>query len=265
MTTRDPAVAGAFYPEDSASLAKIVDQLVAKVVVPPEDALARAYIVPHAGYRYSGPFAAHSYARLRRHSAAVRRVVLIGPAHRVPLNGCAMTGADHWRTPLGDMPIDVGSTRRLAAAALGVIDDHAHGAEHSLEVQVPFLQRVLETPVPILPICVGNSLDQAVSRLIETAVGDEEGTVVICSTDLSHYLPDDQARVQDSRTAEAIMALEPDRIGGYDACGVFALRGLLRWARSIGATAVQYALGNSADTCGDRSRVVGYPAFAIVT
>ena len=151
------------------------------------------------------------------------------------------------------------------AAALAVIDDHAHGEEHSLEVQVPFLQRVLRAPVPILPICVGNSPDQSVARVIEAAVGDDEGTLVICSTDLSHYLRDDQARAQDGRTAEAIRSLDPDRIGSYDACGVFALRGLLRWARSIGATAVQYALGTSADTCGDSSRVVGYPAFAIVT
>lgn len=263
MSTREPAVAGTFYPADSASLAKIVDRLVGEVTVGNDDQLGWGYIVPHAGYRYSGPIAAQVYARLRAHAARVRRVVLVGPAHRVPLEGCAATGAELWRTPLGDVPVDTVGVRALAAAGLVAVDDRPHEPEHSLEVQVPFLQRVLDQTVPIVPICVGQARAERVAAVVEAASRDD-GTVVLCSTDLSHYLPDEQARERDGRTAEAIMTLSDDRIGGYDACGSFALRGLLRWAARTGLRPVPLALGNSSDASGDPERVVGYSAFALI-
>jgi AmmeMemoRadiSam system protein B len=254
-------VAGAFYPADPDELIATVDRLVDAVPVPDDDRLAAAYIVPHAGYRYSGPTAAHVYARLRRHADAVRRVVLVGPAHRVPLRGCAATAADRWRTPLGNMPVDTAAIGALDRAGLTVVDEAPHAAEHSLEVQLPFLQRVLDRPVPIVPICAGQSPMDAVASVYEAL--SEPGTVLLCSTDFSHYLPDAQARHRDGRTARAVLDLAPERIGPGDACGRYALRGLLAWARQHGGEPTLLALDTSADTAGDASRVVGYPAFAI--
>lgn len=262
MTTRQPAVAGTFYPRDPTTLGQLVDRLLAAVAVPDDDRLAAAYVVPHAGYRYSGPVAAAVYARLRRHAPGVRAVVLLGPAHRVPLDGCAVSGASRWCTPLGEVPIDVAGARTLAGRGLASIDDEPHVLEHSIEVQLPFLQRVLDPAVPVLPVCVGRHPQEDVAAAI-AAVSATAGTVVVCSTDLSHYLPDAQARAQDRRTAAAIVELAPERIGVRDACGVFALRGLLRWAASRDSQVTELALATSADTIGDPARVVGYPAFAI--
>jgi len=261
VSTRQPAVAGTFYPADPAALAEAVDRLVAAVPVPDDDRLAAAYVVPHAGYRYSGPTAAHVYARLRRHAEAVRRVVLIGPAHRVPLAGCAVPTTDRWRTPLGTVPVDTATSASLHRARLAVADDAAHATEHSIEVQVPFLQRVLRRRTPILPICAGQSSPEAVQAVVEAVAGP--GTVLLCSTDFSHYLADAEARRRDGQTARAVLELAPERIGVGDACGRYALRGLLAWARSHGGSPTQLALNTSADTSGDPSRVVGYPAFAI--
>jgi len=217
-------------------------------------------VVPHAGYRYSGATAAHVYARLRRHAADVERVLLVGPAHRVALTGCAVPTTDRWLTPLGEARVDP-LTRGLAADGHAGADDAPHAPEHSPEVQVPFLQRVVPG-VPIVPVVVGVSTSDDVAVTV-AAVADEPGTVVLCSTDLSHYQPDAQARAQDERTAQAVQALAPERIGVRDACGVFALRGTLAWARHAGLRPRRLALTTSADTGGDPSRVVGYPAFAL--
>ena len=255
-----------FYPGQASTLAGLVDHLVGAVPVPDDDRLAVAYVVPHAGFRYSGPVAATVYARLRRHAAAVRRVVLIGPAHREALTGCAVTGAAIWRTPLGAVAVDTAGAAALPGAVqpgLATVDDGPHEREHSLEVQIPFLQRVLDPDVVILPVCVGGSTPELIAEVL-TALGcGAPGTVVLCSTDLSHYLPDDEARARDRRTAAAVVELSPERIGPRDACGGFALRGLLRWARSesLGIPEV-LALATSADTGADPGRVVGYPAFA---
>jgi AmmeMemoRadiSam system protein B len=256
---RHPAVAGMFYPADPATLASMVDSLLDAVEVPDGDALAAAYVVPHAGYRYSGSTAAHVYARLRRHAGTVERVVLVGPAHRVPLKGCAVPTADRWLTPLGEVVVDP-LTRGLADDGHAVADDAPHAPEHSLEVQVPFLQRTLPGAA-IVPVAVGASTADDLVVTI-AAVAAEPGTVVLCSTDLSHYLPDAEARRQDERTASAVEELRADRIGVRDACGVFALRGTVAWARHAGLGVRRLALTTSADTGGDPDRVVGYPAFA---
>ncbi len=260
---REPAVAGHFYPGDPAVLVSMVQRLLAAVPVPDDEPLAAAYVVPHAGYRYSGPTAAYVYARLRRHAGQVRRVVLVGPAHRVPLNGCAVPTTARWRTPLGEVPIDP-AVSGLAGAGQAVADDAPHTPEHSLEVQLPFLQTALGGAVPVLPVAVGRSTVDEVAALIAAAVGAEPaGTVVLCSTDLSHYLPDAQAREQDRRTAAAVLALDPSLVGGGDACGAFALRGLLGWAGGAGLRPSLLHLAPAADTGGDPARVVGYPAFAL--
>ena len=257
---RAPAVAGAFYPADPAVLTSTVDELLDTVDVPADDELAAAYVVPHAGYRYSGATAAHVYARLRRHAVHIGRIVLIGPAHRVRLTGCAVPTTARWLTPLGPVSIDTGAARDLAAACEGVVtDDAPHAPEHSLEVQLPFLQRVVPG-VPVLPIVVGMSTVDSVAAVVEAAAPD---AVVLCSTDLSHYHPDAEARRLDERTARAIEGLRPDLIGVHDACGVFALRGTVEWARRGGRTVRRLALTTSADSGGDPGRVVGYPAFAL--
>lgn len=259
-TTRPPAVAGHFYPAQPNVLAELVDGLVGAVEVPDDESLAPAYVVPHAGYRYSGPTAAFVYARLRRHATKVNRVVLLGPAHRVPLKGCAVPVALRWRTPLGDLPIDAAAAG-LAADGHAAAADEPHAQEHSLEVQLPFLQRVLEPGVPVLPVLVGSSTVDDLVITIEAAAA-APGTVVLCSTDLSHYLPRDAAHQQDERTVHAVLDLAAERIGVRDACGVFALRGLIGWARHRSFAPQLLHLSTSADTAGDPQRVVGYSAFA---
>jgi AmmeMemoRadiSam system protein B len=250
---RPPAVAGAFYPADPSVLASTVDKLLDTVDIPDDDKLAPAYVVPHAGYRYSGATAAHVYARLRRHSIHIGRIVLVGPAHRVRLAGCAAPTTARWLTPLG--PVPIAPAQGVAGLAA---DDAPHAPEHSLEVQLPFLQRAVPG-VPVLPIVVGVSTVDTVAAVIEAVAPD---AVLLCSTDLSHYHPDAEARQQDERTARAVEALRPDLIGVRDACGVFALRGTVEWARRAGLRARRLALTTSADSGGDPGRVVGYPAFA---
>jgi AmmeMemoRadiSam system protein B len=250
---RPPAVAGAFYPADPDRLRAGVDAALDAIKVPAEEALGSAYVVPHAGHRYSGPTAAHVYARLRVHAARIERVLLIGPAHRVPLRGCAAPTHRAWRTPLGEVPVQ---------AAPGVaMDDAPHAPEHSLEVQLPFLQRVLPPDVPVLPVVVGLARPDEVSAVIAATAGP--GTVILCSTDLSHYEPDAAARAHDARTAAAVLDLAPQRLGRTDACGYHALCGLLSWAGGSGLSARELHRCTSADTAGDPSRVVGYAAFAL--
>lgn len=255
---RRPAVAGRFYPREAGRLAETVDRLLDAVEIPDEEALAAAYIVPHAGYRYSGPTAAQVFARLRRHASQVQRVVLVGPAHFVPLAGCAAPAATGWATPLGELPVE--DAARLSDQL--IVDDAPHLPEHSLEVQLPFLQRALGRPVPILPVAVGRAETETVTAVVGATAG-RAGTVVLCSTDLSHYLDLPAASARDARTAAAITDLAPERIGVREACGAYALRGLLAWARAIGLRPELLALTTSADTAGDPSRVVGYGAFAL--
>jgi len=254
---RAPAVAGRFYPGTAAVLAATVDRMLDQAGPPPDgEPLAAAYVVPHAGYRYSGPAAATVYTRLRRHAGNVARVVLIGPAHFVPLTGYAASGADAWATPLGDLPV--------AAQPDGLpVDDAPHAQEHSLEVQLPFLWRALGRAVPIVPVAVGRADPDQVATQLATVLATGPPAVVLCSTDLSHYLDLATASAQDARTAEAVLDLAPDRIGTRDACGSYALRGLLAWARSTGLRPELLELTTSAAATGDTNRVVGYGSFAL--
>lgn len=247
---RAPLVAGTFYPSSAAELAGLVDGLLAAVPRGPRPA-PRALVSPHAGYAYSGPVAASAYACLRDVEAA--RIALLGPSHFTPLRGLATTPASAWRTPLGEVPIDPLARRLLP------VDDVAH-RDHALEVQLPFLQRALDPVPPVLPVAVGLCGAAEVAEAL-AAIPD---ALVVVSTDLSHYLPDAAARQTDRRTAEHVVRLEPEAIGDRDACGAFALRGLLAWARESGLAAELLDLRTSADTAGDPARVVGYGAFALV-
>jgi AmmeMemoRadiSam system protein B len=254
-TVRPPAVAGRFYPADPGLLRADIERLIA-AVAPVSEPLAAAYIVPHAGYRYSGPVAAEVYARLAAHRGRVKRVVLVGPSHHYPLRGHAAAPYAHWETPLGEVratPTNVVGSSRLP-----------HEAEHSLEVQLPFLQVALGDDIEVTPVAFGMSQSPDSARII-AALLDEAGddAVLVCSTDLSHYHDQATAERLDALTAEAIRSLRPREIGPQHACGVFALRGTLAWADATGRRPRQLALATSADTVGRPERVVGYPAFAI--
>ena len=257
---RPAAVAGSFYPSDAARLAAAVERLLHDAGAVQAAPSLRGLIVPHAGYRYSGPIAASGYSLLRAGAAAIDRLVLIGPAHFVPLSGAAVPAAEGWLTPLGPIGID-GDLARHARALGAHVDDAPHAPEHALEVQLPFLQIVLGRNVPILPVAVGVAEAGWVADLLGALLGP--GAFLIVSTDLSHYHADATAKALDRRTAAAITARDPDVIGGDDACGVVALRGALEWARRADLAVGLLDLRTSADTAGDPSRVVGYGAFAL--
>jgi hypothetical protein len=217
---------------------------------------------------YSGPTAGLGYRLLDTEGPPPRRVLLLGPAHVVPVDGLALSSADVWRTPLGDAPLDIeGRDQLLARAAAtrpGVpvrVDDGAHQPEHSLEVQVPFLQTVLPD-VPVLPVLVGLTAPDAVATLL-TRWWDDPATVVVVSTDLSHYEPDASARAHDTRTAAAVLRADAGAIGDRDACGARPLRVLLALAARGHVQVRQLGLATSADSGGSPRRVVGYGAFAV--
>ncbi|HZE41127.1 MAG TPA: AmmeMemoRadiSam system protein B [Stackebrandtia sp.] len=248
---RPAVVAGRFYPESGESLRRDIESLLDDVDVPTGDALARAYVVPHAGYRFSGPVAAHVYARLRAHADRIGRIVLIGPSHFVPLQGMAGSPAEGWETPLGTV-----ATPRPEDVPL---DEVPHQREHSLEVQLPFLQ-VCAPGAEVTPIVVGKSTIADIATAIDRLV--DADTVLLCSTDLSHYHDEATARELDRATADAVLGAEPRRIKTSDACGVFALRGTVAWTAHHGYAATELDLRTSADTFGNPDRVVGYPAFS---
>jgi MEMO1 family protein len=256
---RPMAVAGAFYPGDRNQLATTVDQLL-DGAASAQGELPHALVVPHAGYIYSGPIAASAYALLRGAAAHLRRVVLLGPSHRVPFRGLALPEAEGLATPLGILPVEPeGAT---AAARLPQVMSSAlpHAREHSLEVQLPFLQRVLPG-VPLVPLVVGSARPEDVAVVIEH-LWERGDTLVLVSSDLSHYLPYEEARAVDRETADRILALEAEQLDTEQACGAVPLSALLLAARRRGLRARELDLRNSGDTAGDRDRVVGYGAFA---
>lgn len=262
MTVRTSAVGGLFYPADAAELASVVDSLLDEARdVDSSGAAAKALIVPHAGYVYSGPVAATAYRALRARRHDITRVVLLGPAHRVALDGLAVPSVDAFRTPLGDVPIDVAARDEIATLPAVRVDDHPHADEHSLEVQLPFLQRVLGD-FTIVPIVVGQATIDDTARVVDALWGGPE-TLLVVSSDLSHYENHTSATEHDRRTADAITAGTVDAIGPYDACGAYPLRGLLAVARRRGCLPSVLDLRTSGDTAGSRDRVVGYGAFSL--
>jgi MEMO1 family protein len=258
---RQPAVAGMFYPGAPDALRATVAELLADGHVEDESAVCpKALIVPHAGYVYSGAVAAEAYVQLRAHRAGIRRVVLLGPSHRVGFDGLAVSTAEVYRTPLGDVPLDVAAAAELAAQPQVRALDAAHANEHSLEVQLPFLQAVLDDFL-LLPIVVGSADAEEVAAVLEPFWQDE-ATVFVISSDLSHYLDYASAQAIDRVTCDAIEQLAGHRIGDDQACGRNPVKGLLLAARRHQLSPVTLRLCNSGDTAGDRQRVVGYGAWA---
>lgn len=259
-SSRTPAVAGLFYPAQRERLAETVDRLLAEKVSPPGPA-PKALIVPHAGYVYSGATAASAYARLRPVRERIRRVVLLGPSHYVPFRGLAAPSVDAFATPLGEIPLDREALAELSDLPQVSVRDDAHRQEHSLEVQLPFLQ-VLFKDFRLFPLVVGEADQQSVAEVLERLWGGPE-TVVLISSDLSHFHDYATARALDQVTTTHIEALQPEHIGFGAACGRNPINGLLDYARRHGHHIETLALCSSGDTAGDKSRVVGYGAYAL--
>jgi AmmeMemoRadiSam system protein B/AmmeMemoRadiSam system protein A len=256
LDIRPPAVAGAFYPGDRDVLRDALAQLLSAADGGDSDALLpKALIVPHAGYIYSGPIAANAYARLARADRQIRRVVLLGPAHRVAIQGLASPGARGFETPLGVVAVDESAVQSITDLPQVVVSSHAHAWEHSLEVHLPFLQSVLGE-ISVIPLVVGEASAAQVAQVLERLWGDPE-TLIVVSSDLSHYLPYAQAQSADRETVRAILNRQP-YLNHHQACGATPVNGLLSVAQRRGLTCKLYDLRNSGDTAGDRDRVVGY-------
>jgi AmmeMemoRadiSam system protein B len=258
MRSRPVAVAGSFYPAEPSVLAAQVASYL-RATTPSRHEPPKAIIAPHAGYVYSGPIAASAYASLAPLRGRVTRVVLAGPAHRVYVTGAAVPSVQAFDSPLGPVPLDQEALARLRTLACVQVDDRAHAREHSLEVHLPFLQVQLGS-FSLVPIVVGDASAEEMSQVLDAVWGGEE-TLVVVSSDLSHYLPYDLAVQRDRHTAESIVGLDVG-LDPEEACGAYPINGLLAVARRLGMSAELVDLRNSGDTAGSRDQVVGYGAFA---
>jgi hypothetical protein len=260
ITIRQPAVAGSFYAASGETLARDVSDLLNHVNEPAEGTpCPKALIVPHAGYIYSGSTAAAGYALLRRHATAITRVVLLGPVHRVPVQGLALPDVQAFATPLGAIEIDQDAIQLLAGLPQVVVSGAAHLSEHSLEVQLPFLQSILGS-FKLVPLAVGVASNAQVAEVLNRLWGGPE-TLIVISSDLSHYHTYDQARQIDQETVQRILAGVP-LYTDQQACGANPINGMLLAARQHGLVPYLVGLCNSGDKVGNRDRVVGYASFA---
>ena len=255
---RAPAVAGAFYPGAAATLQAQVATLLA-AATPSRLQRPKALIAPHAGYVYSGLVAANAYALLAPYRGDYARVVLLGPAHRAYVRGLALPAADAFATPLGEIALDREAIAAIRHLPQVCISDGAHAHEHSLEVHLPFLQQAL-AGFTLVPFAVGETSAEEVAEVLGLLWGDHR-TLIVISSDLSHYLPYAQARMIDERTANMVLGMAPE-LNQQQACGATPVNGLLLEARSHGLVPKLLDLRNSGDTAGDKSRVVGYASFA---
>lgn len=259
-SVRSPAVAGMFYPGESHELSHSLAQMLgAAAHDAPERAVPKAIIAPHAGYIYSGPIAASVYTLLAPARRRITRVVLLGPTHRVAVRGLALPGCSAFATPLGTVEIDQAAVEALHGLPQVMVSPQAHALEHSLEVHVPFLQTVFER-FTLVPLAVGHASAPEVAEVLEASWGGPE-TLIVVSSDLSHYLSYGEAQAVDRATAKAILGLATD-ISHEQACGATPVTGLTHIARQRGLKPELIDLRNSGDTAGDKNRVVGYGAFA---
>ncbi|TCS60385.1 AmmeMemoRadiSam system protein B [Varunaivibrio sulfuroxidans] len=272
---RQSAVAGTFYPADPAALSSMVETLlgvaraersslpsppdVTSPDITPNAAVPKAIIAPHAGYAYSGIVAARAYASLAAARDRIKRVVILGPAHHYPLKGLALSSAAAFVTPFGQIPCDAKSTEILSKLPQVQELDAAHSLEHSIEVQLPFLQKVLDK-FTLVALAVGDATTDDISEVLAALWGGRE-TLIVISSDLSHHLPYTEAKNMDTQTQRIIEAMDPALIGRERACGRVAMRGLLGLARVRRMRIETVDLCNSGDTSGDKDAVVGYGAW----
>ncbi len=255
---RLPAVAGRFYPDNPTELRKLVTDFLAQAA-PATGPSPKALIAPHAGYLYSGPIAASAYAHFALARDQIKRIVLFGPSHYVALDGLATSSAEAFATPLGVVPVDVEAVREVRSLPQVRELDEAHALEHSLEVQLPFLQCTLGE-FELVPLAVGDASPEDISQVLDV-LWDGSETRFVVSSDLSHYYDFETAQRLDRATAKAIEALKPGGVAEERACGRMPIRGLLQAARKHGLRARTVDLRNSGDTAGPHDRVVGYGAF----
>jgi AmmeMemoRadiSam system protein B len=258
-SVRSPAVAGHFYPQDDRVLRTQIAEMLSTAVPLETVPGPKAIIVPHAGYIYSGPVAASAYAVLAPLRSHIRRVVLLGPTHRMAVPGFALAAAQAFMTPLGAVAVSRADWLALQQREDVIVDDRPHALEHSLEVQLPFLQMVLEN-FELLPLLVGDASDRAVAEVLESLWGGPE-TLIVISSDLSHYHPYQHARRCDRATVDQVLALKAGLDHGQ-ACGATPVNGLLLAARAHHLHPHLLDLRNSGDTAGDRASVVGYTSIA---
>jgi len=255
---REPAVAGMFYPSSPRQLAEMVREFLreAKTV----SGAPKAIIAPHAGYVYSGAIAASAYAQFKPLRGTIERIILLGPSHRVRFHGLALSSAEAFSTPLGEVLLDAAAAEAIRSLPQVTTSDRAHAMEHSLEVQIPFLQEVLGD-FRLLPLVVGDATPAEVAEVIERLWGGPETRFVV-SSDLSHYYDYATAKRLDRATSDAIVNLRPNDVDDDGACGRVPVRGLLYAASRHGMHARLLDLRNSGDTAGPRDQVVGYGAYA---
>lgn len=254
---RPPAVAGMFYPADPRLLAHDIQEFLAEAR--PQNLSPKALIVPHAGYVYSGAIAASAYATLKNIAPRIRRVVLLGPTHRVAVRGLALPDTEAFDTPLGKVMLDTDTMRSIAHLPQVIVSGKAHAQEHSLEVQLPFLQSVLND-FTLLPLAVGMATAEEVAEVLEMVWGGDE-TLIVISSDLSHYLPYATAQSVDSKTTQNILELNQP-ISHEEACGGTPISGLVIAARRHHLEPHLLDLRNSGDTAGSKFNVVGYVSIA---
>ncbi|PPD03526.1 MAG: AmmeMemoRadiSam system protein B [Methylobacter sp.] len=256
---RQPAVAGMFYPADPGQLHQMLDQYLSDVEG--DAKVPKAIIVPHAGYIYSGPVAASAYARLKKASDVITRVVLIGPSHCMAFKGLAVSKAQLFTTPLGAIRVDQHTIKQLLKLPFVEYLEQAHSHEHSLEVHLPFLQEMLDN-FDIVPIVAGDASAEEIGRVLDLLWGGDE-TLIVISSDLSHYHDYATAKKLDETTSKAIEALEYEKLDHNAACGKTPVTGLLKFAREKSLAVKCIDLRNSGDTAGNKERVVGYGAYVI--
>lgn len=247
MSTRRAAVAGTFYPEGEA-LGRMIDGFLKKVPEIAVDGELKALIVPHAGYVYSGQVAAYAYALLK--GCRKKRFVILGPSHHVYFNDVAGDVNEFWETPLGKVMVAESSFPKLG---------EAHAEEHSVEVQLPFLQRVAED-FEILPLVAGDADPERISGKLRGILGDD--TMLVISSDLSHYHDYDAAIRLDRKAINAIEKIDYVAFAGEEACGKIPILAVLDIAKRLGWKCKLLNCANSGDATGDRARVVGYASFA---
>ncbi len=260
-TTRPPAVAGMFYPDDPVELQDQINHYLYEEADPGTQ-VPKAIIVPHAGYIYSGSIAAAAYRSIMQYRHVIRKIILLGPAHRVPVRGLALPTVDQFETPLDEVKLDVKTISSLVNDYPQITySDLAHAEEHSLEVQLPFLQSILAS-FRLIPFVVGDATETEVAEVIEHLWGGDECLIVI-SSDLSHFHNYHKAVKLDQQTAELIEAFKGNELPERSACGRIPIGGLLRVARQRKMSIERFDLRNSGDTAGDKQQVVGYGAWGL--
>ncbi len=257
-SVRKPAVAGSFYPADPDQLNAVVEQLLHRTS--PCADTPKAIVAPHAGYLYSSKPAAAAMSRICHRDNSVSRVVILSPNHKMPVDGVAVPSHEYFATPLGKVPLDREVCDQMVSMPFCSLNDEAHAEEHGIEVLLPFMQRRLEN-FRIVPLIIGRLDTQSVSRLLHEIWGGPE-TIIIVSSDLSHYLSDAEARDMDGLTARSVERLNVENIKGNNACGWVPFSGLLEQAKLRDLRVTRHALCNSSDTVGPKEKVVGYGAWS---